>query len=233
MERNFLTELNKIEQDAHDAIVTIFKKEGIESIDLSNIFGSNLSVFDCDGNERVITKVTWSDFTDDGIALWDNKGIEVPHFEIGAMARAYQWVCTWLDERDKRAEQEVKKIEEYYANPQYKQIFAILPTQMARCTDDEFKHIGCACVYGKVLSADDIANIYNKGILSTLKLPDTTMITIADAPTKCVEWCPNCDNEVLLDFNFKAQICPICGNRIAPCNMCNGECSKNCPLDCR
>lgn len=56
-----------------------------------------------------------------------------------------------------------------------------------------------------------------------------------DMPTEkdtFVEYCPHCDSEVNLHYDFKKQVCPKCGKLIAPCNLCNHDvcdCAK-CPL---
>ena len=51
-----------------------------------------------------------------------------------------------------------------------------------------------------------------------------------DSDNGCVEWCPQCDCEVLLSNDFKVQICPNCGKEILPCAQCESMNCKNCPL---
>ena len=46
------------------------------------------------------------------------------------------------------------------------------------------------------------------------------------------EYCPLCETEVELEFEFKVQICPNCGKPILPCSICDMDfnpCFK-CPL---
>lgn len=43
------------------------------------------------------------------------------------------------------------------------------------------------------------------------------------------EWCPNCEHEIELENVFMVQICPSCGKKIKPCNLCI-ECKSTCPL---
>lgn len=49
------------------------------------------------------------------------------------------------------------------------------------------------------------------------------------------EYCPFCDEEVVLANEFKVQFCPECGKALVPCNLCplnlQGKCSKDCPLE--
>lgn len=51
-----------------------------------------------------------------------------------------------------------------------------------------------------------------------------------DSDKGCVEWCPNCECEVLLTNEFKVQICPNCKKEIFPCNQCETIDCGNCPL---
>lgn len=56
-----------------------------------------------------------------------------------------------------------------------------------------------------------------------------------------VEFCPNCDNEIVMSWNVKERgykaFCPVCGNLLMLCTECcheatednpNGECIVNC-----
>jgi predicted RNA-binding Zn-ribbon protein involved in translation (DUF1610 family) len=49
------------------------------------------------------------------------------------------------------------------------------------------------------------------------------------------EYCPHCDDEVILENVFKVQKCPNCGKYIVPCNLCpllgENKCTGNCPLE--
>jgi predicted RNA-binding Zn-ribbon protein involved in translation (DUF1610 family) len=46
------------------------------------------------------------------------------------------------------------------------------------------------------------------------------------------EYCPHCEDEVMLENEFKVQVCPNCGKYIVPCSICPLEsCINNCPLD--
>lgn len=36
-----------------------------------------------------------------------------------------------------------------------------------------------------------------------------------------VEWCPNCCYEVNIKNKAEKQICPVCGEDILPCSLCN------------
>ena len=51
-----------------------------------------------------------------------------------------------------------------------------------------------------------------------------------DSDNGCIEWCPECDCEVLLENKFCVQICPNCGKKILPCAQCEKMNCSNCPL---
>ena len=52
------------------------------------------------------------------------------------------------------------------------------------------------------------------------------------ADEKIEEYCPHCDQEVLLEPEFKAHKCPNCGKWIVACAQCPLEnCTKTCPLE--
>ena len=45
------------------------------------------------------------------------------------------------------------------------------------------------------------------------------------------EWCPFCQSEVKIKGSMRWHKCPVCGNYIKPCAMC--DCDKvNCDIDC-
>lgn len=44
------------------------------------------------------------------------------------------------------------------------------------------------------------------------------------------EYCPYCEDEVELQWNFDVQICPNCGRPIVPCSLCKG-CKSDCALE--
>jgi predicted RNA-binding Zn-ribbon protein involved in translation (DUF1610 family) len=47
------------------------------------------------------------------------------------------------------------------------------------------------------------------------------------------EMCPHCEREVELQPVFSVQVCPMCGELILPCNLCdhdNCDCA-NCALE--
>lgn len=47
------------------------------------------------------------------------------------------------------------------------------------------------------------------------------------------EYCPHCQSEVEINATMRWHFCPVCGNPIMPCAMCDCDktnCEKDCPL---
>lgn len=48
------------------------------------------------------------------------------------------------------------------------------------------------------------------------------------------EWCPNCGNDVEIKGTMRWHKCPVCGNYIKPCSLCDCDkvnCNENCPIN--
>lgn len=46
---------------------------------------------------------------------------------------------------------------------------------------------------------------------------------------KVIEWCSNCNEEVVLDaVKFKKQVCPVCNDKIRACCLCNSKDQEKC-----
>lgn len=110
-------------------------------------------------------------------------------------------------------------------------LFFVPDLHLGRDLDSE-QFASKAFLYGKVMQLDEFVNLFNTGNLGVIH-PDKGEIRILDYCDTCVEFCPHCECEVELRTEFVKQICPNCGEIIAPCNLCGGECIKNCPLGAR
>lgn len=48
---------------------------------------------------------------------------------------------------------------------------------------------------------------------------------------KAYQWCNKCQSTAELEYDFKVQRCPTCGNLIVPCSICPiAKCVNPCPL---
>ena len=129
-------------------------------------------------------------------------------------------------EIEKRAELEEKRIEKYYSNNEFnsKQVVCIIPKPNYFSVIDNLTHdalISLAFLKGKVVPYKEGMNVCDTPTKKRFK---------AELFTHCVEYCPECENEVLLETTFQKQICPVCGKVIYPCNLCGGYCQNPCPL---
>ena len=88
--------------------------------------------------------------------------------------------------------------------------------------NDDF--IAFAFHHGKVMTCEEYAKYHNEGKDANDRVESYELYD------KCYEYCPHCEDEVVLDSRFELQICPSCGRRIAPCNLCGGNCPNPCPL---
>lgn len=105
--------------------------------------------------------------------------------------------------------------------------FALLSKDIPYDDNDIEKFITLAFHHGKIMTVDEYEKYHNEGkdkdeIVEEIELYD-----------KCYEWCQHCDTEVELDTRFEIQVCPNCGELLAPCNLCGGYCPSPCPLGCR
>ena len=79
---------------------------------------------------------------------------------------------------------------------------------------------------GKVMSVGEYADYHNQGKDTNDRIESIALMN------ECYEVCPHCETEVMLKTKFEKQICPSCGESIAPCNLCMGNCINPCPLGC-
>lgn len=126
-------------------------------------------------------------------------------------------------EIEKRAELEEKRIEKYYLqNDNSKKVVCIIPKTIPNIdyfTEDTL--ITFAFQKGKVIPYKEGMNVCDT---------PTKKRFVAELFTHCIEFCPECECEVLLETTFQKQICPVCGKVIYPCNLCDGYCYNPCPL---
>lgn len=128
-------------------------------------------------------------------------------------------------EIEKRADLEEKRIEKYFSDNGFnsEQVVCIIPKDKVHNIEN-FEHetlITFAFQKGKVVPYKEGMNVCDTPTKKRFK---------TELFTHCVEYCPECENEVLLETTFQKQICPVCGKVIYPCNLCGGYCLNPCPL---
>ena len=239
MEKNFLADILSIDKQAEKAIIDLFNQYGVDSVDVSDynwcMVNIDFSTFDidtisCVGGNKIIL---FNQFREE---------YDIDELIGSEMSRLYHLLLDEMDKLvndkfDRLAEIENDRIENYYKDPQFETYLVFVPNEYLNThtleaeNDDNFIAMGYH--FGKVLTAEEFANSYNAYQLGDLTNNDKYTMRTYTMDTKIIEYCPHCECEVLLDTKFEMQICPVCGKKIAPCNLCNGFCFKDCPLNAR
>lgn len=239
MEKNFLVDILSIDKQAEKAIIDLFNQYGVDSVDIKECgwvaVSTDFSTFDidtisCVGGNKIIL---FNQFSEE---------FDIDELMGSEMSRLYHLLLDEMDNLvknkfDRLAEIENDRIVNYYKDPQLETYLIFVPNEYLNThtleaeNDDNFIAMGCH--FGKVLTAKEFANLYNAYQLGDLTNNDKYTMRTYTMDTKIIEYCPHCECEVLLDTKFEMQVCPVCGKKIAPCNLCNGFCFKDCPLNAR
>ena len=236
MDKNFLADILSIDKQAEKAIIDLFNQYGVDSVNVVNYdwvaVSTDFSTFDidtisCVGGNKIIL---FNQFSEE---------FDIDELMGSEMSRLYHLLLDEMDNLtiDNLAEKENERISKYYENPQLGTYLVFVPNEYLNThtleaeNDDNFIAMGYH--FGKVLTAEEFANSYNAYQLGDLTNNDKYTMRTYTMDTKIIEYCPHCECEVLLDTKFEMQVCPVCGKKIAPCNLCNGFCFKDCPLNAR
>lgn len=238
MDKNFLADILSIDKQAEKAIIDLFNQYKVDSVDVGEY---GWVAVNCDfANFDIVTIVV----INDSIKLFTPFGEDYDIDELmgSEMSRLYHLLLDEMDNLtkdrfDELAEIENKRIIKYYENPQLEKYLVFVPNdyldnnKLEAENDDNFIAMGYH--FGKVLTAEEFANSYNAYQLGDLTNNDKYTMRTFTMDKKIIEYCPHCECEVLLDTKFEIQVCPVCGKKIAPCNLCNGFCFRDCPLNAR
>lgn len=234
MEKNFLADILSIDKQAEKAIIDLFNQYKVNSVNVANYdwvaVSTDFSTFDidtisCVGGKKIIL---FNQFSEE---------FDIDELMGSEMSRLYHLLLDEMDNLtiDNLAEKENERILKYYENPQLEKYMVFVPNDYLEShkleAEDDNNFIAMGYHFGKVLTADEFANLYNAYQLEDLANNDKYTMRTYTMDTKCIEYCPHCECEVLLDTKFEMQVCPVCGKKIAPCNLCNGFCFKDCPLN--
>lgn len=238
MEKNFLAEISKIDKQAEESIIRLLDQYGVTGVDVGKYgwvaVNTDFLTFDID----TISCVS------DNIVLFSKVDERYDTDELlgGEISRLYHLLLDEIDNLvedkiDSLAKIESERIEKYYKNPKLEQYMVFVPNECLENhkfdAEDDNNFIAMGYHFGRVLTADEFANLYNAYQLGDLTNNDKYTMRTYTMDTKLVEYCPHCECEVLLDTKFEIQTCPVCGKKIAPCNLCNGICRNDCPLKAR
>ena len=239
MEKNFLADILSIDKQAEKAIIDLFNQYKVDSVDVgeygwvavnTDFLTFDIDTISCVGGDKIMF---FNQFREE---------YDIDELLGGEMSRLYHLLLDEMDNLTKDrlnelAEIENKRIIKYYENPQLEKYLVFVPNyylddhKLEAENDDNFIAMGYH--FGKVLTAEEFSNLYNAYQLGDLANNDKYTMRTYTMDTKIIEYCPHCECEVLLDTKFEMQVCPVCGKKIAPCNLCNGVSCLNCPLNAR
>ena len=232
MERNFIAEVNHIEQNAEIFIAELMDKNNL--YELSFTQPHDISYYGLLGG--IITTpcfgicVGVNSLDDVAFIIEDNNKV----FSTDVVCGTMSYFATHIVEDEilalnKRvAEQE----DLLHKDPTYTTRVFFLPNRYYNENMEVDNFVSKAFMYGKVLTLDEYTDLFNNGNLGDIH-PEFGTIKILEYTNECVELCPHCECEVVLKTEFRVQTCPVCGKKIAPCNLCNGNCVSNCPINAR
>lgn len=153
------------------------------------------------------------------------KSLLLEDCDVLSLAKLHDTMAMQLAELEKNFLENDEKLN---AEPTHSKRMFIVPNEYLTDDIEDNDFISLAWHKGLVLTPDEYAKAHNNYGLGVC-VPEHSTIKIFDFEDTIVEYCPHCGNEVVLDSRFELQTCPICKNKIAPCNLCT-ECVKHCPL---
>lgn len=236
MENNFLADILSIDKQAEKAIIDLFNQYKVDSV---NVKEYGWVAIDCDFASFDVESIV---IINGGVAIFNPFGGDYDIDELlgGEMSRLYHLLeneMVNLVEIDNLAKIENDRIENYYKNPKLETYLVFVPNEYLEShkfdAEDDNNFITMGYHFGTVLTAEEFANSYNAYQLGDLTNNDKYTMRTYTMDTKIIEYCPHCECEVLIDTKFEIQTCPVCGKKIAPCNLCNGICCHDCPLKAR
>lgn len=236
MDKNFLADILSIDKQAEKAIIDLFNQYGVDSVNVVNYdwvaVSTDFSTFDidtisCVGGNKIIL---FNQFSEE---------FDIDELMGSEMSRLYHLLLDEMDNLtiDNLAEKENERISKYYENPQLEKYLVFVPNKYLEGhkleAENDNNFIAMGYHFGKVLTAEEFANLYNAYQLGDLTNSDKYTMKTYTMDTKIIEYCPHCECEVLIDTKFEIQTCPVCGKKIVPCNLCNGICCQDCSLNAR
>lgn len=229
MERNFIAEINHIDTNAEITIAELMDNNTIEEL----IFAEPKEISFYNNDNVLVTEKAISIRC--GVHSLDDIVFET---ESGRMVSSDALVCgtmayfaTHIIENEIRSFKE--RVEEQKelvdSEPTYTNRVFFLPDAFYKYGMEDEDFASLSFMYGNVMTLDEYQRKFNNGNLQDIH-PDKGFMKILEFTDDCVEMCPHCGYEVVLKTEFKIQTCPICGKRIAPCNLCGGNCTNDCPI---
>lgn len=227
---DFITEICNIEQKAKMFIISMFEYNNVDELVLSQpvrfcyFKENNVPI------SELVACIRTNVYSENDIVFTttlNNDVVDSMLTNSGALPIFAKIIENEFDKRNIAIREQVKKIKEenftsskrYFFLPDKNNPFDLTPEQFC----------GRAFMFGEVMTAEEYADRFNSYQLGNIH-PDYGTLKMYDYTDQIVEYCPHCENEVVLDSKFCKQRCPICNRLIKPCSMC-ADCVSYCPLD--
>lgn len=226
---DFRAEICNIEEKAKMYILSMFEDNDVSELVLSSPFRF------CYFNENntpiaeLVESIKTNVYSENDIVFTttlDNYVIDSMLVDRGALPLFAKVIEDEFKRRDIAIKKQAKKIEEENFTSSKRYFFLPDDKNPRDLTPEQF--CGRAFMYGEVMTAEEYAERFNSYQLGNIH-PDFGTLKIFDYTDQIVEYCPHCENEVILESKFCKQRCPICNKLIKPCNMC-ADCVSPCPL---
>ena len=153
------------------------------------------------------------------------KSLRLEDCDVLSLAKLHDTMVMQLAELEKNFLENSDKLD---TEPSYSKRMLIVPNEYLTDDIEDEKFMTLAFHKGMVLTPEEYAKAHNNYGLGVC-IPEVSTIKVFDFTNTIIEYCPHCDSEVVLESHFAVQTCPICKNKIAPCNLCD-TCVKDCPL---
>ena len=230
MEKNYIKQHNDLQAEIYCEILKMVSNSTYD------VFFMNYNIvpecvvmaFDNDTrtyNEYVVESLYIKDVDVVYIKTNSTKKLDLDSCDVLSLAKLHDTMVMQLAELEKNF---LENDERLNVEPTHSKRMFIVPNDCLTDDIEDNDFITLAWHKGLVLTPEEYAKAHNNFGLGVC-VPEHSTIKIFDFEDTIVEYCPHCDNEVVLDSRFEVQICPICKNKIAPCNLCT-NCVKDCPL---
>lgn len=226
---DFMREICNIEREAKMYILSMFKDNNVDELVLSSPFRFSYFNVNKVPISELVECIRTNVYSENDIVFTTTLNNDVEDsmlVDSGALPLFAKVIENEFERRDITIKEQAKKIKEENFTSSKRYFFLPDKNNPRDLTPEQF--CGRAFMYGEVMTPEEYADRFNSYQLGNIH-PDFGTLKMYDYTDQIVEYCPHCENEVVLDSKFCKQRCPICNHLIKPCSMC-ADCSSSCPL---
>lgn len=230
MTSNYIKRHNEMQAEIYNEILDIVNKESFNMFHIHSTLVPECSVMAFDiktrtYNEYIVESIFVKDM--DIIMLGSKNGetLDLNDCDILSMAKLHETMVMQSAELEKNS---IKNDERLKAKTTHSKRMFIVPNEFLNGNEDDTRFMTLAWHKGLVLTPEEYASAHNNYGLGVC-VPEHSTIRVYDFTDTIIEYCPHCESEVVLESKFAVQTCPVCKNKISPCNLCD-TCLGDCPL---